>query len=139
MARSDRPGSQLGAHAAQPPRQRLALLRAAPFWPERKRPQHVDAKESGCGGEDPPPGQPPAQSRRARCLLTSQALQAYRDTSLVSPLPRLWLATGRRRELRTAGVRSHVRGGGGGRGTGRGGGRARRAGRGGSTLRLLQL
>ena len=71
--------------------------------------------------------------------LDPQALQAYRDTSLVSPLPRLWLAAGRRRELRTAGVRSHLRGGGRGRGAGRGAGRARRAaaGRGtGSTLRL---
>ena len=46
MAWSHCPGSQLGAHAAHPPRQRPArLLRAAPFGPERKHPQHVDAKE----------------------------------------------------------------------------------------------
>ena len=135
---SDCPGSQLGTHAAHPPHQGPArLLRAASFRPERERPRHGDAKERL--RRERPVALAPAQSRRARCLLTSQALQAYRDTSLVSPLPRLWLAAGRRRELRAAGVRSHVRGGGGGRGTGRGAGRARRAGRGGSSVRLQTL
>ena len=135
---SDCPGSQLGTHAAHPPHQGPArLLRAASFRPERERPRYGDAKERL--RRERPVALAPAQSRRARCLLTSQALQAYRDTSLVSPLPRLWLAAGRRRELRAAGVRSHVRGGGGGRGTGRGAGRARRAGRGGSSVRLQTL